>query len=250
MQREEYDKLVQDTRKFIQDLEDPSKVLLTSHSFPPPVHPQRQPAETIPRPLPPPPQKESYSKVQTTAAPKPLVQKVEAQQTAAPKPIVSPPRNTAMKELMAQVAPQIKIIDEIPSDTDAKKIAEGWKEGQLVAEVTLLSFNEPENERRLLFNLASAINTRLRPARLIDGRRIELEQKWNLLLGNKGIRIVLASPNFSSSSGLMQHYKELPATDEKFLGEKPFFILAPLSTYLKNPTYKISLWHKLSTLLS
>ncbi len=239
----EYRKLIKEACTAVRENYEPGKVLLTPYHF-----------ETV-RPV-----------VKLVAASKPIPH-VSMPQIAKPKEVVIPvapavaapakeevkasvilPQND-LKQLLKKIAPEMRIVDEIPSDETARKIVENWKGEEISEEVIILFFEETEEEMGVIRNLAHAINTRLKPARVIDGRKMEKEDKWGVVFSSPKLRLILSSPTLTFYPLLMQHYKELKETGKIFLNTTPLYILDSMSSYLKNPTLKISLWQKLSMLL-
>lgn len=246
--REKYRQLIGDTKNYLLENFRSGDVLLTSHSFPPPIHPpaapspQTAPAERKPIPLPSSPKKTQNSVFDHFNA---------LHEDHRNKPSQNFIPKNSLKETIQQIAPHIRLLEDLPCDAEAKMLASEWKEQEFIHEITLLSFTDNEKERLFLNHLTIAINSCLKPARMIDGRRLEKENKWNLLLDNSKLRYVIAPPVvFSSFPSLMTFYKELPATEERLLGDKPLFLLSPITSYFQNPSLKISLWQTLSTLLS
>ena len=59
------------------------------------------------------------------------------------------PRNP-FKSLFAKIAPDFVILEEIPSDAFAKKVAHRWKTKNQTAPLSILSFGEPPEQKVLL----------------------------------------------------------------------------------------------------
>lgn len=274
--QEKYRSLVRDTKQFLQENFVHQQVLLSSYRFPPfktpPFQPdQQEPLPPTPSPFPPQKVDRPYPKIEkkkeaflptASSFPEPLppVQpplQPDEQEPLSPPPSPCPRPNVKIsaysknnfKDLLKTFAPHVKVLDELPSDIEAKKIAEAWKEEQFIEEVTIFSFAEGEKEYSFLQNLCKAIDIRLKPARILDGRRIEKEDKWKIVLQHPKIRFILSSPISGTCPKLLEHYKELPATNELKIGNIPLILLQPISSYLQNPLLKVSLWQRLSTQL-
>jgi hypothetical protein len=242
----EYRQLIQDVRAAALENHPSGKILLTAHHFERAQTPSLPPKQiATPSSLPPPPVSKitKPQEVKVVTAPvipsRPVPVKAEVK---APAPL---PQND-LKQLLRKVAPHMRIVDEIPSDESARKIVGSWKEEEFSEEVALLFFEEIEEEILLIRNLGNAINTRLKSARVLDGREIERENKWGQLFSSVKLRFIISSPLLSNYPLLMQHYQERGGM---FLAKIPLHILDPVSSYLTNPALKISLWQKLSTLL-
>ncbi len=126
-----------------------------------------------------------------------------------------------------------------------------YKEQHLTAKVLVLSFGETGPALSFLQNVTKAIDSLLAPAKLIEMRKIERENSWELTLSSPTLQLILAPPFQAwKSISLARFYRENPASKSHFLKETPLLMMQPLDGYLKNPDLKRELWKMLSTLLS
>lgn len=150
------------------------------------------------------------------------------------------------KKLFAKVAPEIPVLDKIPSDAMAKKIANRWKTRNQTAPISILHYSEPPEQKALLEEIATALDVYFGPARLISAEAIEKEKQWKDFLSVPELRLVIVCDyTLWQLSDLMHHYKEIPAQGIRTLGKIPLFLFPDLSLYLKDPLLKRSLWKAL-----
>lgn len=165
-----------------------------------------------------------------------------------PRPIFEPSK---VAKVVAAVAPDLPVLKEIPSDLDARKIAERWRTKNQSAPISLLLFQEPPEQRALLEQMAKAIDLYFGPAKTVNGETIEKEKQWEAFLSVTGLKmIIVCDYTLWQLHGLMQFYKETPAQGTRMLKDVPLFLLPDLSLYLKDPLLKRSLWKALCQKLS
>ncbi len=151
-----------------------------------------------------------------------------------------------LKALFKKVFPKTSILDEIPNDTMAKKIANRWKTKNQVAPISILYTHEPTKQNDLLKQIVKAIDIHFGPANLINAETIEKENQWDAFLSSGELKLVIACDyTLWQLHGLMAHYKEIPAKQTRTLKDVPLFLLPDLSLYLKDPLLKRSLWKAL-----
>jgi len=153
-----------------------------------------------------------------------------------------------MKQMVAKILPEVTLTSGIPDDAAAKKMAHLYKEPHLTAKVLVLSFGETGD---FLQNVTKAIDSLLAPAKLIEMRKIERENSWEMTLSSPALQLILAPPFQAwKSISLARYYRENPSSKSHFLKETPLLIMQPTESYLKNPDLKRELWKMLSSLLS
>lgn len=156
---------------------------------------------------------------------------------------VEPLNFSSLKSLFLKTFPQIALLDEIPSDATAKKIAGRWKTKNQIAPISILYFSEPPKQKALLIEIAKAIDICFGPARLINAETIEKEKQWETFLSSSDLKLVIACDyTLWQLNDLMHYYKEVPSQQTRTLGNIPLFLLPDLSLYLKDPLLKRSLW--------
>lgn len=181
--------------------------------------------------------------------PPPLPEPVVAVHT--PPPVSSTTSFEEIRRVVKKVYPELRILDEIPNDSMAKKIAQRWKTKNQAAPISILSLHEPKEQRALLEQIAVALDVYFGPARLIEAEVIEKEKQWEAFLSVEGLKLVVVCDyTLWQLHGLMKSYKETPATATRLLGSVPLLLLPDLSLYLKDPQLKRSLWKALCQKLS
>lgn len=157
----------------------------------------------------------------------------------------------ALRQILNHVAPEMRILNEMPSDEIARKIAERWKTKNQSAPISILSYQEPPEQKALLEQLTKALDVYFGPARIIQAETIEKEKQWGAFLETAGLKtILICDYALWQLNGLMHFYKETPAQGKRVLGSVPLFLLPDLSLYLKDPLLKRSLWKALCQKLS
>jgi hypothetical protein len=159
------------------------------------------------------------------------------------KSIHSPIKNT-----LQRIAPNLKLIDQIPSDKQAKLIANGWKEKILNAEVILLVCDSSANTLKFLKALAKAIDQHLAKVKILMAERLEQQGRWDLFLDKNSSRLIIASDEIQKLPNLMRFYKSVPTHDQFFLDKAPLLILSPSSIY-ESLEHKALLWKTLCQML-
>jgi hypothetical protein len=163
----------------------------------------------------------------------------------------TPDIDAEMKQMVAQALPEVNLNSSIPDDAAAKKMAHLYKEQHLTAKVLVLSFGETGPALNFLQNVTKAIDSLLAPAKLIEMRKIERENSWEITLSSSTLKLILAPPFQAwKSISLARFYRENPSTKSHFLKETPLLLMQSPEAYLKNPDLKRELWKMLSTLLS
>ena len=211
----------------------PSPVILHSPS-PPPLQIPIPEVIRIETPLPPPP---------PTPAP------VEWRSDT--KIAVEPLNFTILRSLFQKTAPQVTLVDQLPSDDSAKRKASRWKTKSQACPISVLSFGEPPAQKALLIEIVKAIDVYFGPARLVEAETIEKEKQWDSFLTSEEIKLVISCDyTLWQLKDLMSHYKEIPKEQKRMLKNTPLFLLPDLSLYLKDPLLKRSLWKALCNKLS
>ncbi len=205
------------------------------------------------------------SKSEVRSAPKPVI--IEKVVLPSPKPaavekgaeikptpsITEPvkPNFPAVRNVLSVVAPELAILNDIPSDLIARKIAERWKTKNQTAPISILIFQEPPEQRAFLEQIAKALDTYFGPAKIAYAEGIEKEKQWAAFLSVADLKLILVCDyTLWQLNGLMQFYKETPSQGTRVLGNVPLFLLPDLSLYLKDPLLKRSLWKALCQKLS
>lgn len=154
----------------------------------------------------------------------------------------------SLKKTLQRIAPSVRLVDSIPDDTEAKKIANAWKEKLPDAEVVLLACDLGADTLEFLKTLAKAIDQNLAKTKILLAERYEKEKRWSLFLEKNLLRLIILSDGFQRFPELMHHYKAIPANAQFFLGKIPLLPLSPSSTY-RSLEHKASLWKSLCQML-
>jgi len=207
--------------------------------------------------------KEEVKKVEQPPKPVVIVEKpapppkpvVAVEKPIPPKPVVveddkPEPRPewdfAGVRNVVSVVAPELLILNEIPNDIMAQKISERWKTKNQTAPISILSFQEPPEQRALLEGVVRALDVYFGPAKLINAEGIEKDKQWEAFLSVADLKMVIVCDyTLWQLNGLMQFYKETPAQGLRMVGNTPLFLLPDLSLYLKDPLLKRSLWKAL-----
>jgi hypothetical protein len=143
------------------------------------------------------------------------------------------------------------LLQEIPSDAIAKKIANRWKTKNQIAPITVICYQENPEHRQLLEQIVKALDVYFGPAKLLIADAVEREKEWKTFLSAVDLKLVIACDyTLWQLQNLCPFYKEIPAQKYRQLGEKPLFLLPDLSLYLKDPLLKRSLWKALCQMIS
>lgn len=186
--------------------------------------------------------------------PKPVaaIPKSPVEPEVAEEKIVAPAFDVSVfKHMMAKLAPGLAILDEIPSDAIARKIAERWKTKNQGAPISLLCYQEPPEQRALLEQIAKALSVYFGETKIVDAAQIEKEKQWETFFSVEGLKLtIVCDYTLWQLKHLLTFYKETPAVGERTLGGKALFLLPDLALYLKDPLLKRSLWKALCQKLS
>ncbi len=151
-----------------------------------------------------------------------------------------------VRNVFSVIAPDLKILEEIPGDEIAKKISMRWKTKNRSAPISILVYQEPPEQRTLLNEIANAIDICFGPAKIVQAEEIEKEKQWGTFLSVEDLKtVLLCDYTLWQLKELMHFYKETPAQGIRLLGEVPLFLLPDLSLYLKDGLLKRSLWRAL-----
>lgn len=152
-----------------------------------------------------------------------------------------PPEEVVLRNLITGIAPSFTLREEPLPDTEAKK-----KHQRVGAEIAIIYFGDEVKEMEFLKNLTKAINVGIRSAEIADAHKIESEKGWKSFLESPELKWIIAPKRgLRKSTELVQFYKELPVTKERFLGLVPIFFIEPIAEYFKNPQLKKALWEEL-----
>ena len=183
----------------------------------------------------------------------PVVQKPQPRNPDPPKkqvPVVEAPVQdlSPIKKTLQNIAPSLKFVEQVPDDTQAKRIASAWREKIPDAEVVLLGCDSSLDTLEFLKGLAKAIDHHLAKAKILMAERLERERRWDLFLEKNAFRLIIASDGLQKLPELMRFYKAFPASGQFFLDKIPLFVLSPAAIY-KSVEHKALLWKTLCQIL-
>lgn len=151
-----------------------------------------------------------------------------------------------MLSLVKKTMPNLAILEEIPSDLAAKRIANRWQTKNQCAPISVLLGAELPEYKIFLQDLAIALDLHFGPAKIVEAEKIEQERQWASFLSTEELKlIIICDATLWQLHHLRQLYKENPAQESRTLGNIPLFLLPDLSLYFKDPLLKKSLWKAL-----
>jgi hypothetical protein len=159
-----------------------------------------------------------------------------------------PSEDAAIKKTLLRAAPSLRLVDQIPDDAPARRVANSWKEKILDAEVVLLACQTDRETLEFLKSLGKAIDKNLAKAKILPAETLEKENRWELFLQRNQLRLIVASEGAQKLPQLMRFYRELPATSQYYLDKTPLLPLSSASAY-KALEQKALLWKSLCQML-
>ena len=243
--RAAYLALIDDTLSYIQALRPP----LVPTTKPRKKTPTRALPLRSPQPKPTPvPPASATPKPTPTPQPQPKpTPKLATQEPIQPSFTLTPPLPPAAaslqatKTLITQLFPNLPLKSEPPSDEQAKKIKTSWQTKQNISEVALLI--QTGQFTSFFSALSQAISLCLAPAKTFCIEPLERENKWEVFLTAKQLRLILIpDAALFASKNLLPYTRELPQKNARFLKDVPLLLLPDPSLYLKDPLLKRSLW--------
>ncbi len=213
-----------------------SKIQLsTPYTTPPQIIPKKAPTQASALP----PSNDRQNKIQHS----PKAQPPEE------KKLYKPSENSSdIKETLSKIAPGIRFIDQVPDDSEGKKIGSSWKEKIPDVDVVLLACKQDAETIEFLKVLAKAIDTHLAKSKIIPAERLEKENCWDLFLQKNTFRLIVASDGVDQLKNLMRFYRGAPAQNAYFLDQTPLLALLPAAAY-KQLDKKAQAWKTLCQIL-
>lgn len=188
-------------------------------------------------PFPPPPKEVPPLEKKTTSS---LPQILSPEIAPPKKGFASQPKSDRFEEvrsILAKIAPQWPILDEIPNDQEAKLLAERWKTNDQLAPLMIFYLNETPLEVQFLKNFTKALPN----AHLAAAQQFEQTLQWPSLLASQELKLVLISAStLKTLPNLLKCYRKTSAGE--FLLKVPLLLLPEVSSYLENPLSKRTLW--------
>ena len=177
-------------------------------------------------------------------------------ETSTPPPKKEQPRSAppvsdnyeGIKSTLNRIAPHLALVDEVPDDAQAKKLASAWKEKIPDVEVILLACQTDNDTLDLLKSLGKAIDQHLGRAKILPAEKLEKENRWDLFLQKNPFRLIVASDGLKQLPQLMRFYHAVPAQSQAFLDKIPLLELSS-ATFYKAIENKAHLWKLLCHIL-
>ncbi len=160
-----------------------------------------------------------------------------------PKPAPPAPQ---IKQILQKAIPGVKIVEQVPDDSEAKRIAESWKEKVNDAETVLLLCETDADTVEFSKGLAKAIDQHLAKIKILAADRLEKEKRWDVFLSKNSLRLIIATEGVQKLPELMRFYKQ--NNSQLFLDKTPLLVLSPSSIY-KLIEHKAQLWKTLCQML-
>lgn len=213
----------------------------------------------------------SYFKTLTAPPPEPVVAAPAPQPVFKPQPVRTPPKPAAapVEKPVTQPAPppkrqieetkernaqdfsavraalpeHISIVETIPDDAIAKRIAQSWKEN--LPEVILIGDEATTEQQDLLKKISDAIVTLGYTSALLTNNI-----PWEILLTSPHIKMVLITQNsLHQHADISDKYRFDPSRKRHYLDGLLLCPLPPLDKLQTDPSIKANLWQTIRTLL-
>jgi hypothetical protein len=147
-----------------------------------------------------------------------------------------------IRSIVTERFPNLEILNHIPSYEKAKQ------QGSTTANVLVLALNESPQNLAFLSNLAKAINVQLTSAMVVPAESIESESRWEAILTNKQLQLIIASEQMITQlPKLKQFYRQ--ESNKHYVSQTACLLLVETSRYLKEPQLKPLLWANLCEML-
>ena len=151
-----------------------------------------------------------------------------------------------VRKQLQEIDPTLRFCSQIPNDSKAKQIKEGWKKRTCIPSIPILF--QGRQYRTFITHLAKAIDTVYSSCHVID---VVPNQDWSLFLASKHLTLILALDKvIFESPALLSLYREIPQKNVRTLGNTPLLLLPNLSLYMKDPSLKRSLWNVICNTLN
>lgn len=179
---------------------------------------------------------------------KPVEIQVAPSSSKEQRPLSLPPDpqpQSPIKQMLQKAAPGVKIVEQVPDDGEAKRIAESWREKVSDVDAVLLLCDTGEETVDFLKGLAKAVDQHLAKTKIIAAERLEREKRWDIFLKNS-FRFIIATEGSQKLPELMRFYKQ--NNGQMYLDKTPLLILSSASVY-KSLEHKAQLWKTLCQML-
>lgn len=156
-----------------------------------------------------------------------------------------------LKKIVQEQLPQIKLIESVPDDNEAKSVSNDWEKDKVIPQLAILSFNEPAKHKTFLQQIASSLELMGYSSGIVSASKIEQGQGWHAFVASPQLKLVIAAgPAFETIPSLKKYHKESAKHGRHLLGDRPLLLLPDISVYLQEPSLKASLWKTIKDHLS
>jgi hypothetical protein len=157
---------------------------------------------------------------------------------------------TELRKTVQEKFPHLHLLDTLPDDAEAKKLANGWAQQKPAPQILILSFDETAKHLAFLENITKALAIYGLNVQIANAVKLERENEWTTRLKSQELKLVIASSTgFYNLSELQKHYREGAKQGRHYLNDRPLLLLSDLGFYLKEPSLKASLWAALKEFL-
>lgn len=164
---------------------------------------------------------------------------------------LQPANFTDIRKIIQEKFPHVRLLDQVPDDMEAQKLAKIWRLEKKIPQVILLSFDEVPKHLSFLTHIAKALEAHGVSAEVKNAIKLEQEAQWEKLLTSDKLKLVVSSSSgFYHLAGLQKHYKEGTKQGRHYLGDRLLLLLSDISFYFKEPALKSSLWKALKEFLA
>lgn len=154
----------------------------------------------------------------------------------------SSPQGPTLRSTLEKIAPHMKLLDIIPNDFQAQKVANAWSKQ---TEVVIIAGPASNEELLFLKDLARTIQDRLTTVKMISGAKLEKEKSWKSFFEKSTFKMLIIACPAQKYTALMLCYQK----EEKRLASIPVVILYPMEVY-KQPDQKTALWESLCQIVT
>lgn len=151
-----------------------------------------------------------------------------------------------IKTLLKSISSNIKIFDELPDDSEARRLAKLYEKKTQFAECLIFYENPNQKGLMLLKAVALAIEKQFTVCTLHAIDDIEQSGLLEEMLKDKNVKLIITCHDWIiHHPKLLNIFNEKTGSSIKKLGTKDVIVLSNLEYYMKDPALKRSLWNLL-----
>ena len=152
-------------------------------------------------------------------------------------------RNEDFRQLFEQQLPNYQLVEDIPSDDQAKSISRRWQQKNREAVITVVLSDPSEQMRKFLHDLSNALRFKISPLACITSQQFETESKH--LLQSPVFKFLISTPHLLDSMPELQQYCTISKDGKKYFGPARLILLKGCERYFREPLQKKRLWQML-----